>query len=348
MPAGASSQEPLRQVVLGKIENAICLGTQTGIFGLETRTAELVDIPMMSETLAGQPVHLIQQDRQKNIHIITDSKVGYFRQISKNNYQFIPSSLYQLRYDLNTDLLTAGSYEEDAVLFSANQGFIYYLPNTEQRAGTELPLLIRHVRNINQGEYLYRQLPFSDHPTEMKSLVISQRTKALEIKVESFHFRNRNNHHFRYYLQGFDDQYSDWTSIGRKEYTNLSEGEYSLLVQTQNFLGDIQTSMPLHLKVRPPFYRSLFAKVLYTLGALALVVLLYRIQGRTYAQRTAKLEKERLMQLDAEQRKRQEVEEQKNRELSKLAEEKMHDELRHINNLLAASTMNLVVKNEFY
>ncbi|MEQ8926253.1 MAG: two component regulator three y domain-containing protein, partial [Fulvivirga sp.] len=35
------------------------------------------------------------------------------------------------------------------------------------------------------------------------------------------------------------------------------------------------------------------------------------------------------------------------KELQKLKEEQIQSELRHVNNLLAASTMNLVVKNEF-
>jgi AraC family chitin signaling transcriptional activator len=38
---------------------------------------------------------------------------------------------------------------------------------------------------------------------------------------------------------------------------------------------------------------------------------------------------------------------EKRQEVLQLKEEKMADELRHVNNLLAASTMNLVVKNEF-
>ena len=38
---------------------------------------------------------------------------------------------------------------------------------------------------------------------------------------------------------------------------------------------------------------------------------------------------------------------QNQKELQQLKEEKIKSELRHVNNLLAASTMNLVVKNEF-
>ena len=53
------------------------------------------------------------------------------------------------------------------------------------------------------------------------------------------------------------------------------------------------------------------------------------------------------LQLAKEQQKLAEVEQLKEQELLRLKEEKMQSELQHVNNLLAASTMNLVVKNEF-
>ncbi|NND08566.1 MAG: hypothetical protein HKN87_19490 [Saprospiraceae bacterium] len=42
-----------------------------------------------------------------------------------------------------------------------------------------------------------------------------------------------------------------------------------------------------------------------------------------------------------------EIEQQKVRELLQLEEENLASELRHLNNLLAASTMDLVVQNQF-
>ncbi|MBX2815260.1 MAG: hypothetical protein KTR24_04665 [Saprospiraceae bacterium] len=337
----------LRQVVLGKVDNRICLGTPSGIYTLNGTTDGLSTFSSLSNVIGKQPVYLIQQDREKNIHVIAEDRVGFFKQISANNYSFVPSSLYQLRYELNTDLLSASIDSEEGVLFSANQGFMRYLPTQEERALVQRPLLIRHVRNISQSENIYHQEPFDDRPPGLEDITLNRQAKALEIGVESFQFTSKNSQRFRYFLQGFDDEFSNWTASPYKEYTNLSEGEYVLKVQTRNYLGEVQEGLPLNLVVHPPFHRSLFAKILYGIAALLVLAFFSRRQRKSYEMQAEALEQQQKDAIDAEQQKRRAIEEQKEKELLELEEEKMENELRHINNLLAASTMNLVVKNEF-
>ena len=59
------------------------------------------------------------------------------------------------------------------------------------------------------------------------------------------------------------------------------------------------------------------------------------------------VEEARALELLKKQQKLIDIEQQKEKELIQLREEKMQSELQHVNKLLAASTMNLVVKNEF-
>ncbi|MDZ7605915.1 MAG: hypothetical protein U5K79_10105 [Cyclobacteriaceae bacterium] len=88
--------------------------------------------------------------------------------------------------------------------------------------------------------------------------------------------------------------------------------------------------------VVPPFYKSLVARILYLVLAISILYMIYRLQRQYY----------RGKQLRLEQAKHKELA-QKQRELQELKEEQIKSELSHVNNLLAASTMNLVVKNEF-
>jgi hypothetical protein len=65
--------------------------------------------------------------------------LGFFKQISASNYAFVPSSLFQLRYSFNNDLLNISVNTADGVLFNANEGFILYRPELENRLGMEKP-----------------------------------------------------------------------------------------------------------------------------------------------------------------------------------------------------------------
>jgi hypothetical protein len=145
-----------------------------------------------------------------------------------------------------------------------------------------------------------------------------------------------NNRQFRYFLKGFDDDYGDWSNVTFKEYTNLKEDTYEFFVQTSNYLGEIVTSKPIRIEVIPPFYKSFAARILYVASIITVLFLIYRLQRQYYIGKQMRLEligQEELAE--------------KQKELKKLKEEKIKSELRHVNNLLAASTMNLVVKNEF-
>ena len=59
------------------------------------------------------------------------------------------------------------------------------------------------------------------------------------------------------------------------------------------------------------------------------------------------MEQQQKQELKKEQQKLSQIEEEKQETLIRLKREKVDTELQHVSNLLAASTMNLVVKNEF-
>jgi DNA-binding CsgD family transcriptional regulator len=184
-------------------------------------------------------------------------------------------------------------------------------------------------------------------PENLAPLVVSSRAKVLQFGVEAFQFNEWSNQQFRYFLKGFDEGYREWTPATTKEYTNLREGDYEFYVQTQNHLGQTVTSPPFFLKVQPPFHRSLFAKLLYVaLGLLALWLVSKR-QKRRYHRKAQAAEAARQQELAKKQQELLDIEARKEQELRQLEEDKMKSELQHLNNLLAASTMNLVVKNEF-
>ncbi len=335
------------QLILSRIDNELYLGTPKGVYKVDQVNNRIAKSETFSKVIGEQPVYLLVQDNQKNVHVYTEDIAGYFKQISSGNYTFVPSSLFQLRYSFNNDLLNLSVNPGDGVLFNANEGFIQYRPELENRLATEKPLIVSKVINVAEDSILYAQKPFEEKPESPAQLTVSYRAKVLQFEVEAFQFNEMNNQQFRYYLKGFDEDYGEWTHSAVKEYTNLKEGEYEFSVQTKNDLGQIITSQSLFLRVKPPFHRSLPARILYVaLGALSLLMI-SRLQKHRYHLKTLAVEDTKKRELFKKQQELIEIERQKEQEVRQIEEDKMKSELRHINNLLAASTMNLVVKNEF-
>ncbi|MEN0005594.1 MAG: triple tyrosine motif-containing protein [Bacteroidota bacterium] len=335
------------QIVLSRVADKLYLATHDGINRLTPSTGKVSLDPLFSDPIGEQPVYLFEQDRKNNVHVLTEELVGFFKQISPDNYQFIPSSLYQLRFHLNNDLLQASMNTERGILFSANEGFIQYDPELEYLLKLEQPLVIKQVYSVTENKALYVRQPFEVHPERISPIKISPYAKVLKIDVESFQFNDMNTTKFRYLLKGFEEDFSEWTNSNSKEYTNLKEGNYEFVVQTKNYLGRITSSAPLTFKVAPPLYRSFVAKCFYVLLGVLALILMSKIQKQRYKEKAQRLEESKALELTNEQQKLLAIEQQKERELLQLKEEKIQSELQHVNKLLAASTMNLVVKNEF-
>ena len=335
------------QIILSRVGDDLFVASQSGLYQLDTQHNTLIDAGVFTKEIGKQPVYLFEQDEQNNIHVVAENQVGFFKQISAGNYVFVPSSLYQLRYHLNNDLMHLSVHTGQGVLFSANQGFIRYNPMLEVPVKVQKPLVIKEVFSVTQGKTLYQRQPFAGQPEQLPHLQINPQARVLTFDVESFHFNGMNNQQFRYFLQGFDEEFGAWTTSSTKEYTNLREGKYAFVTQARNYLGEITESQILHFTVTPPFYRSLGAKALYVLLALTILVLVFRYQKMRYTRKADRIEAARQTELAQKQQRLREVEQQREKDRRLLEEEKMQSELQHLNKLLAASTMNLVVKNEF-
>jgi ligand-binding sensor domain-containing protein/DNA-binding CsgD family transcriptional regulator len=328
---------PIQQYIfLSRIDDQLYISTAKGIFKLDQATDKIVEETVFTKVVGKNWVYQLVQDKQKNVFIYSENLVGLFKQISPGNYVYVPSSLFQLRQSFNNDLLNVSRNILNGVLFNANEGFIHYNPELEEETLITNEPLVSKVFSVAEDSVLYSRKPFEVRPEKVNPIRITEGTKVLQFVIESFKFKDVSNQQFRYFLTGFDTEYGAWTTSGVKEYTNLKVGTYTFQVQTFNSRGEVITGKPLQIEVTPSFYKSPLARVVYVVIALFILYQLYRFQRQYYRNKQTKLEQARQKELA-----------QKQTELQELKEEQIKRELSHVNSLLATSTMNLVVKNEF-
>ncbi|MFB6280154.1 MAG: ATP-binding protein, partial [Salinibacter sp.] len=108
---------------------------------------------------------------------------------------------------------------------------------------------------------------------------------------------------YRWQLVGFDDEWTNWTTELRADYTGLPPGAYTMRVQARNLYNVVGTEAQLSFTVLPPWYRTTWAYGLYGLLALALVAGTVRWRTRRLRKRQEELENtvaERTEQLEAQ------------------------------------------------
>ncbi len=78
---------------------------------------------------------------------------------------------------------------------------------------------------------------------------------------------------YQYYLEGNDNGWSQWTKESKKEYTNLSSGDYKLHLRAKNIYGIISNEDTFAFTILSPWYFSGWAYALYGLIFLGLLSL---------------------------------------------------------------------------
>ncbi len=83
---------------------------------------------------------------------------------------------------------------------------------------------------------------------------------------------------YQYKLEDYDEKWSPVISTGMASYGNLPEGDYNFVVKAMNPQGVWSSPVDYAFEVRPPWYRSWYAYVMYVLLFLVLLYFVDRYQ----------------------------------------------------------------------
>ena len=125
-----------------------------------------------------------------------------------------------------------------------------------------------------------------------KNVVLQWPQNSLEFEFAALSYDQPGKNQYAYKLEGFDPS---WHLIGTKRdgrYTNLPGGEYTLLLKGSNSDGVWnQSPVQINVTVIPPFWQTLWFRVLLSLFALVAVAGGFRLRTRTMQDRNRQLER---------------------------------------------------------
>ncbi|HRK81357.1 MAG TPA: hybrid sensor histidine kinase/response regulator transcription factor [Saprospiraceae bacterium] len=107
---------------------------------------------------------------------------------------------------------------------------------------------------------------------------------------------------YQYQLEGYDDDWSDWSAETYKDYTGIPAGLYRFRVRAKNLYDLVGEAAEFEFRVLPPFYLSVWAWLCYALLFAGLVWLIWKLQMKQVEKRhilkIKQLEFEKLKELD--------------------------------------------------
>lgn len=326
----------------------IILLTSSGIFQFDFNSNTFSKSVYYNNLFGNRPLMYIQEDNHHNIwYICSNNEGGVLRFQEDGNYSNVSYPFYKLKGKFIGSFFHFNVIDDENVLIALERGFAHYNPKMviDYRRGYNA--VLNRVSILRKNKLIYSGLLVSS-----KSLLpnvvpeIKYKDNSLRFTFSALYFEGNNETRFSYQLEGFDENWSEWQAESVKEYTNIPDGKYIFRVKTQNKYGVISSPDSFEFIVKPPWYKSITAIVLYLILACSMIWLIILIFLK-------KVEKSRLKEKELQRKQFLEREEKlKNetimaeKEIIRLRNEKLHAEMIHKDKELANTAINLVQKNK--
>lgn len=161
--------------------------------------------------------------------------------------------------------------------FGGTNGFVHFNPETLSRIETPYNLYLVDLKIFNESQKVNAPgSPLSRSILETDEVELTHRQSVLEFEYVALCFNENKAFEYAYTLEGYDKKWN-FAGAGRvASYTNLAPGEYTFRVKTsEGYTLSQDDGIALSIKIRPPFWKTKLAYVVYLL-LVSLILYLFR------------------------------------------------------------------------
>lgn len=253
------------------LDDGTCLIAGEKLGSVNTRSFHVDFDYLPAGQFRGQ-LFTLQKDRDNNIWI--GGSAGIFK--------LNTSTRILTRYSQQDGLITVhnNSYvpERSLVLsdgrmaFGGNQHLVVFNPE-EYKTSARPPDV-----TITGFELNDRYLP-TDSLLKLKTITLPYVNNAFGIDFAAISFVQRGRLTYEYKLEGLDTGWTIITSSPRVKYNFLPHGQYRFLVRARNEEGQYSATITeLKLRIRPPFWRTVWFYALVVSAGAAILFYLHRLR----------------------------------------------------------------------
>ena len=282
-------------------------------------------------------VNWIKEDENTNLWFITREETGVIEIEDKG----ITREMRKVTFPELTGQFVSGFenlYVHDKQnIFALSSNKVLYFQQEQQRNPSGFRVLLSEVVLFSGQDSLL----FGGHMPSQGDLrtssekpafpVLENQQNDLLFEVSSNVYDHRIDIQYRFFLEGADEAWSQWSPESRKEFNNIAPGKYTFKAQARMETGEETEMISFPFEVLPPWFRTKVAYTIYGLFALLLMTGLVLVPRSRYRKKETALIQEK---------------EKAEEEVLRLKNEKLAAEVEFKNSQLASSTMHIMQKTE--
>lgn len=326
-----------------KIRNELTFTTPKGIFKYDKAKDQFIPhkefIDLFGEN---RNFHRLKEDKVGNIWFSIDNEFGVLKVEEQGVFnKFKVNFFNQIHDDLVDGFEHIYAADENNIFIGTEKGFMHFNPLKKKNTEFSFKILIRKVTSItNKDSTIYWGNPTSS------DFDFNYKMNDFRFEFSAPYYEKISYLKYRFKLEGFENDWTDWATKTEKEYTNLPAGDYQFTVQARNAYGQMSDEVSFEFSILPPWYWSWYAKSGYFILALLGMYSFFNYVSKRERRKTEAFKKEQTEKLELKEAEfKKEVAKSEN-EIIKLRNEKLSTDVKNKNSRLASATMHLVQKSE--
>jgi ligand-binding sensor domain-containing protein/DNA-binding CsgD family transcriptional regulator len=295
-------------------------------------------------------LYLLKSDSSRNIWYSASKGMGVFRLLEDGTYTNISTPFLDLNNARVSPFDNIYIQDQNNIYIGTQKGLVHYDPSIYKNYFDEMHVYINTVRISSKREdsLWFCSGNSGTGERDLKArFSLPHSWNNISFRFASPDMENTGQIEYSYILHNFDDDWSAWTNLNSKEYTNLREGDYCFEVKARNIYNNVSTADRYCFMVKPPSSRSYKALIVYFVLLCGLIMTAVYFYLKRIEQIRSQEKKKRI---DALRKTEQSFEEQKlaaEKEIMQLKNESLQSDMKYKNKELATATYHIIQKNKF-
>ena len=265
----------LKNVLVYKYANKPLFATENGLYQFDSSINTFKPYTMLGKYVGNRDVFCFAADKQGRVYvsglmnnkgsieaIIPEGRTG-FRSYNKP-FKTIPEMMVLAMYA-----------ESDGTFWLGGTEGLFRFKGDLNPKYPDYPVLIRRVVAGKDSIIYWGNDSLHIFTGEQKPLQLTYNLdynyNSLIFYYSAVTFNQEEATLFQSYLEGFDDDWSDWSNETKRIYTNLSEGSYTFHVKAKNIFMNESKEATYQFVILPPWYKTKWAILLYLVLFIAIV-----------------------------------------------------------------------------
>jgi serine phosphatase RsbU (regulator of sigma subunit)/ligand-binding sensor domain-containing protein len=280
----------LKEGYLFTCNGEVLLGTESGVSQIIKRNGsyELVPHPAF-ELLNNKQVVIRAITIHDQVWITTKPKKDAtasesFMCLEKIKDQYVEKPLQLSR--IKESNVKSFCFNDSLVYIGTNNG-LYCYDLKLKKPNVFLNTFVNYfLAGKDSSHYYYHISP----RTVLNDIVLDYKSNSILVKLGASDYIDKNELLFSYYLKGRDNGYNSFANKKEISLERLYEGDYVFYVKSKNILGIEGQEIKISFTILPPWYRTIWAYILYTIAFLGIVYLIIKLNVKRLREQNIKLE----------------------------------------------------------